>query len=102
MCTDANERSSRWRLDGLVPRAAASSDRYHHLSGEVRTRASTRRRIDGNRASKAALLRALRKLLRILYNLRTNGLLAGQLRSRSLGSNVPTRFREVSQVHASY
>lgn len=52
--------SSRCRLEGLVPRRSASSERYHHLSGCVSIAASTPCRTCGNREPGKECLRILR------------------------------------------
>ena len=56
--------SSRWRLDGDVPRNCANSERNHHFSGCISVAVSTSPRTVGNKAANAAGLRITRKLLR--------------------------------------
>src|SRR4029450_1034645 len=60
--------SSRWRLDGEVPRNCANSERYHHFSGCVSVAASTSPRTVGNSAANAAGLRITRRVIRRMRN----------------------------------
>src|SRR5438067_1849458 len=66
MPVSTSAESSRCRLDGVVPRNSANSERNHHFSGWVRVAARSPCRVFGKRASNVALLRIMRKLLRIL------------------------------------